>query len=98
MSVPHSTSGSCRPHRYFIARGAECKELCGKARLALDWGISRCTSILPGTATNLEWDNIVKAYESDQYVVLSDKNLKRMNMKATQTIDIQRLSISGRCR
>jgi non-homologous end joining protein Ku len=36
----------------------------------------------------LEWDNVVKAYESDQYVVLSDENLKRMNMKATQTIDI----------
>jgi DNA end-binding protein Ku len=42
------------------------------------------------TGKEVEWDNIVKAYEyeSDQYVVLSDEDLKRANVKATQTIDI----------
>jgi DNA end-binding protein Ku len=37
------------------------------------------------------WDNIVKGYRyaDDEYVVLSDEDLKRANVKATQTIDIQ---------
>jgi len=37
------------------------------------------------------WDNIVKGYRyaDDEYVVLSDEDLKRSNVKATQTIDIQ---------
>jgi DNA end-binding protein Ku len=39
----------------------------------------------------VEWANIVKGYEyeKDQYVVLSDEDFKRANVKATQTIDIQ---------
>ncbi|UGQ48257.1 non-homologous end joining protein Ku [Massilia endophytica] len=38
----------------------------------------------------VSWDNIVKGYEykSGEYVVLSDEDLKRANVKATQTIDI----------
>src|SRR3569623_3679008 len=38
----------------------------------------------------IEWDNIVKAYEyeADQYVVLTDEDLRRANVKTTQTIDI----------
>ncbi|MDB5841534.1 MAG: repair protein [Herminiimonas sp.] len=42
------------------------------------------------TGKEVEWDNIVKAYEykPDQYVVLSPEDLKRANVKATQTIDI----------
>ncbi len=38
----------------------------------------------------VEWDDIVKAYEyqDHQYVVLSDEDLRRANVKATQTIDI----------
>jgi Ku protein len=37
------------------------------------------------------WDNIVKGYEyeKDQYVVLSDEDFRRANVKATQTIDIR---------
>ncbi|HAT32111.1 MAG TPA: Ku protein [Janthinobacterium sp.] len=36
------------------------------------------------------WDNIVKGYEyaDDEFVVLSDEDLKRANVKATQSIDI----------
>jgi non-homologous end joining protein Ku len=36
------------------------------------------------------WDDIVKGYEyeDDEYVVLSDEDLKRANVEATQTIDI----------
>jgi DNA end-binding protein Ku len=39
----------------------------------------------------VEWSNIVKGYEYEkaQYVVLSDEDFKRANVKATQTIDIQ---------
>jgi DNA end-binding protein Ku len=42
------------------------------------------------TGKEVDWDNIVKAYEyePDQYVVLSPEDLKRANVKATQTIDI----------
>ncbi|MES2537973.1 MAG: Ku protein [Pseudomonadota bacterium] len=42
------------------------------------------------TGKEVEWDNIVKAYEyeADTYVVLSPEDLKRANVKATQTIDI----------
>jgi DNA end-binding protein Ku len=38
----------------------------------------------------VEWANIVKGYEyeKDQYVVLSDEDFRRANVKATQTIDI----------
>src|SRR5580765_7234690 len=37
------------------------------------------------------WENIVKGYEyeKDQYVVLSDEDFRRANVKATQTIDIR---------
>ena len=39
----------------------------------------------------VEWANVVKGYEyeKDQYVVLSDEDFRRANVKATQTIDIQ---------
>lgn len=39
----------------------------------------------------VEWDNIVKGYEyeKDQYVVLSDEDFKRANVKASRTIEIQ---------
>ncbi|RXZ38954.1 Ku protein [Oxalobacteraceae bacterium CAVE-383] len=37
------------------------------------------------------WDNIVKGYEYEdgQYVLLSDEDLRRANVEATQSIDIQ---------
>jgi len=43
------------------------------------------------TKKEVEWSNIVKGYEyeKDQYVVLSDEDFKRANVKATQTIDIK---------
>lgn len=36
------------------------------------------------------WEEIVKGYEyeKDQYVVLSDEDFRRANVKATQTVDI----------
>jgi DNA end-binding protein Ku len=39
----------------------------------------------------VEWGDIVKGYEYEkgQYVVLSDEDFKRANVKATQTIDIR---------
>jgi DNA end-binding protein Ku len=39
----------------------------------------------------VEWANIVKGYEyeKDQYVVLSEEDFRRANVKASQTIDIQ---------
>src|SRR4249920_589550 len=39
----------------------------------------------------VEWADIVKGYEyeKEQYVVLSDEDFRRANVKATQTIDIQ---------
>lgn len=42
------------------------------------------------TGEEVAWDNIVKGYEyeRDQYVVLSDEDLRRANVEATQTIDI----------
>jgi len=44
------------------------------------------------TGKEVEWQNIVKGYEyeKDQYVVLSEEDFKRANVKATQTIDIVR--------
>ena len=38
----------------------------------------------------VDWSNIVKGYEyeKDQYVVLSDEDFRRANVKATQSIDI----------
>jgi DNA end-binding protein Ku len=43
------------------------------------------------TGKEVTWDDIVKGYEyeDDEYVVLSDEDLKRANPEATQTIDIQ---------
>jgi len=43
------------------------------------------------TGKEVEWQNIVKGYEyeKDQYVVLSDEDFKRANVKATQTIEIR---------
>ena len=39
----------------------------------------------------VDWQNIVKGYEyeKDQYVVLSDEDFRRANVKATQTIEIR---------
>src|ERR1700681_2408449 len=39
----------------------------------------------------VEWSNIIKGYEyeKDQYVVLSEEDFRRANVKATQTIDIR---------
>src|ERR1700704_1628903 len=39
----------------------------------------------------VEWANIVKGYEyqKDQYVVLSDEDFKRANVKASRTVEIQ---------
>jgi DNA end-binding protein Ku len=43
------------------------------------------------TNEEVEWANIVKGYEydKDQYVVLSEEDFRRANVKASQTIDIQ---------
>lgn len=42
------------------------------------------------TGEEVAWENIVKGYEydHDQYVVLTDEDLRRANVEATQTIDI----------
>ena len=42
------------------------------------------------TGKEVAWENIVKGYEyeADQYVVMTDEDLKRANVEATQTIDI----------
>jgi DNA end-binding protein Ku len=42
------------------------------------------------TGKDIDWNDIVKGYqyEKGQYVVLSDEDLKRANVEATQTIDI----------
>jgi DNA end-binding protein Ku len=42
------------------------------------------------TGKEVPWESIVKGYEveKDEYVVLSDEELKSANVKATQTIDI----------
>jgi DNA end-binding protein Ku len=42
------------------------------------------------TGKEVVWDNIVKGYEykQDEYVVLSDEDLRQANVEATQTIDI----------
>src|SRR5664279_2764326 len=39
----------------------------------------------------VEWSGVIKGYEYEkgQYVVLSDEDFRRANVKATQTIDIQ---------
>jgi len=43
------------------------------------------------TGKEVEWSNVVKGYEyeKDQYVVLSDEDFKRANVKASHTIEIQ---------
>jgi DNA end-binding protein Ku len=42
------------------------------------------------TGKEVSWDDIIKGYEyaTDEYVVLSDEDLRRANPEATQTIDI----------
>ncbi|MGK5080581.1 Ku protein [Janthinobacterium sp. HLX7-2] len=42
------------------------------------------------TGKDVAWDDIIKGYEykTDEYVVLSEEDLKQANVKATQTIDI----------
>jgi DNA end-binding protein Ku len=43
------------------------------------------------TGKEVEWQNVVKGYEyeKEQYVVLSDEDFRRANVKATQTIEIR---------
>src|ERR1700745_3480640 len=43
------------------------------------------------TGKEVEWDNIIKGYEydKDRYVVLSDEDFRRANVKATQTIEVR---------
>lgn len=43
------------------------------------------------TGKEVDWENVVKGYEydKDQYVVLSDEDFRRANVKATQTIEIR---------
>lgn len=43
------------------------------------------------TGKEVSWDNIVKGleYEDGEYVVLTEEDLRRANVEATQTIDIQ---------
>jgi DNA end-binding protein Ku len=45
----------------------------------------------------VEWGNIVKGYEyeKDQFVVLSDEDFRRANIKASQTIDIEAFVPAG---
>jgi DNA end-binding protein Ku len=45
----------------------------------------------------VEWSNIVKGYEyeKDQYVVLSDEDFRRANVKASQTIEIEAFVPAG---
>ncbi len=45
----------------------------------------------------VSWDNIVKAYEvaDEDFVVLSDEDLRQANVEATQTIDIQAFVEAG---
>jgi DNA end-binding protein Ku len=45
----------------------------------------------------VEWADIVKGYEyeKDQYVVLSDEDFRRANVKASQTIDIEAFVPAG---
>jgi DNA end-binding protein Ku len=43
------------------------------------------------TGKEVDWQNVVKGYEyeKDQYVVLSDEDFRRANVKASQTIEIR---------
>jgi len=43
------------------------------------------------TGKEVEWSDVVKGYEyeKDQYVVLSDEDFRRANVKASQTIEIE---------
>jgi len=43
------------------------------------------------TGKEVEWNNIIKGYEydKDRYVVLSDEDFRRANVKATQTIEVR---------
>jgi DNA end-binding protein Ku len=45
----------------------------------------------------VDWSNVVKGYEyeKDQYVVLSDEDFRRANVKASQTIDIEAFVPAG---
>ena len=49
------------------------------------------------TGKEVEWSDIVKGYEyeKDQYVVLSDEDFRRANVKASQTIDIETFVPAG---
>ena len=49
------------------------------------------------TGKEVEWSDVVKGYEygKDQYVVLSDEDFRRANVKASQTIDIETFVPAG---
>lgn len=51
----------------------------------------RYERISEGTKKPLEWKNIVKGYEiqPDEFVVIDKEDLRKANVKATKTIDIQ---------
>src|SRR6266571_5184901 len=50
------------------------------------------------TGKDVEWKDVVKGYEyeKDEYVVLSEEDFKRANVKASQTIDIAAFVPVGR--
>src|SRR3569623_3538848 len=50
---------------------------------------------IKSTGKDIEWDIIVKAYEyeADQYVVLTDEDLRRANVKSSQSIDIMSFTV-----
>ena len=43
------------------------------------------------TGKTVEWDDVVKGYEyeKDQYVVLTDEDFRRVEIKSNQTVDIR---------
>src|SRR4029450_8870221 len=43
------------------------------------------------TGKEVDWGDVIKGYEyeKDQYVLLSDEDFRRANVKASKTIDIQ---------
>jgi DNA end-binding protein Ku len=49
------------------------------------------------TGKEVPWDDVVKGYEydKDQYVVLSDEDFRRANVKASQTIEIEAFVAAG---
>jgi DNA end-binding protein Ku len=55
-----------------------------------DFSPIRYERVNAATGKSVDWDDIVKGYEykKDEFVVLSDEDLRRANPEATQTIDL----------